>query len=248
MYMNEAASPACVKYISEKYMDSYCNDLIRRFDPSVITRLHPVNIEQLLEKFLGLKIGFENLSDDGSVLGATVFEDDERFPVYGKNRRRPHYIAVKEGTVLCDSSLKELGSNNRYRFTLAHEAGHAIWHGAYMRAQLSAGKKSSACLRCKSDAIRPVSDKRGKTNMPLSSIVEEQASKSALFLLMPKEAVMKLISPMGLCLSRSDALDRIILTAATFRVSEAAARERLLGLGLIKPGVFAGAKRKSLAV
>ena len=118
--------PNCVPYLSGSYIDSFCQDLVRRFDPDVIEKGHPLNIERFITDYLGLNLEVENLSCDLSILGATVFSDTDEFPVYDVRLNEAVYRSAKEGTVFVENELRRRGLSNRYRFTLAHEAGHAI--------------------------------------------------------------------------------------------------------------------------
>ena len=225
--LNVETDANCVPCISNAYIDDFCNGLIRRFEPSVISKLHPVNIEQFVRQFLGLSLKIENLSSDRSILGATTFIDIDRFPVYDPEKRRAKFISAKEGTVFIDRSLTARSKNNRYRFTLAHEAGHAIWHGMYYAARVKEGECKQKSLNCESKYARL------RSAADCSRIIEHQADRSASALLMPRDAVYKLMEPMGECHSYDDAMDRIMYTASLFRVSEAAARIRLVNLGLV---------------
>ena len=227
---NIDTDPYCVPYLSDSYIDDFCNDLIRRFEPGVI-------IEQLVQKFLGYRLIYENLTCDGSILGATMFCNMDCFPVYDAKRRRAKYVSAREGTIYIERALTDAQNNNLYRFTLAHEAGHALWHSIYYRTVNKLRKSNQSYLS--SGTLRP----REKS----IRILEHQADRTAAALLMPKDAVLKLISPMGACLSRSDALDRIIYTSSVFRVSDAAAKRRLTDLGLIDPALCKPVKRARTA-
>ena len=226
--------PNCVPYLSGSYIDSFCQDLVRRFDPDVIEKGHPLNIERFITDYLGLNLEVENLSCDLSILGATVFSDTDEFPVYDVRLNEAVYRSAKEGTVFVENELRRRGLSNRYRFTLAHEAGHAIWHGLYYKTLSRTQRNQIIHLSCtnKNTKLSHRDPAPGRLNS--IQLMEYQANRSANSLLMPAEAVRRLKAGRGECLTRDEAEDRIIMTASVFRVSDAAARYRLEQLGLIE--------------
>ena len=244
MYLNIDTDPQCVPYLSDAYIDTFCNDLIKRFEPSAITQLHPVNIEQFTQRFKGLRLRYEYLSCDGSILGAALFSDTDSFPIFNAKKRQAEYTSAAKGTVFIDKSLTCASKNNRYRFTLAHEAGHMLWHAMYFAAKQKSMSKARNYLTCTNEKITTLSDAHDRTNLSSAQLIEYQANRTASALLMPKEAVFKLISSMGNCTTQDDAIDRVIFTASLFRVSDAAARIRLTELGLIDPELLRTGRRR----
>lgn len=231
-FANYETDPACVPYLSDSYIDSTCEELINRFDPQALNHLHPVNIEQFITRFLGLNLEFDHLSCNGSVLGANVVQDTDLFPVYDPESGRAVFRSALGGTVFADLSLKKAGMLNRCRFTLAHEAGHALWHGMYYRALIKEGKARRAYLSC-TPAVISQSSRQSAEKMSRHDLIERQANRTASALLMPSCAVKRLISTLGECRTKEDLEDRIIITAGTFRVSDEAARIRLEEMGLL---------------
>ncbi|MBR4236170.1 MAG: ImmA/IrrE family metallo-endopeptidase [Clostridia bacterium] len=234
--------PACVPYLSSAYIDSRCGELVRKFDPKAALGLRPLNIEQFITGFLGLRLEFEHLSSDHSVLGAAVFADGE-LPVYDRERGSAVYRRVREDSVFIDPFLTRAGKNNLYRFTLAHEAGHALWHGMYQRARLRAGKTIKPYLSCERQNVTSagadtdrLSDRR--------SLLEYQANRSAAALLMPESAINKLVSSFGEYRTTDEIADLVIFIAGACRVSDKAAACRLKQLGLISES---GEREKILA-
>lgn len=222
---------AFIPYISDKYIDSVCSNLVRRFDPSVFTNPHPVNIALLMKKMLHLNIRYEHLSCDGSVLGLAVFTETDKLPVYNKGHRRAVYTHASENDVFIDMGLTECGKSNRMRFTLAHEAGHILWHKMYYQSRVLAA--SQTVVSCEREDIGVCPDRSMLGRLSKSDLIEYQANRSASALLMPREAVQALFADRPAPRTEDDICDRILLTAGTFRVSDLAARFRLLELGLI---------------
>ena len=141
------------------------------------------------------------------------------------------YRTLTEGTVLADVSLTRAGKNNLYRFTLAHEAGHAIWHGMYYRARMRSGKASRSYLSCEKQSVLDRSDRRA--SVKTHQLLEYQANRSAAALLMPESAVNSLISAFGERRTQDDLSDLVIYIAGACRVSDKAAAYRLRQLGLL---------------
>ena len=243
LYMNIDTDRNCVPCLSGDHIDDFCSDLISRVEPSAISRLHPVNIELLVKRFMGLKIRYEYLSPDGSVLGAAMFTDTDRFPIYDAVKRRTVYTAAAKGTVFIDKSLVSADKNNRYRYTLAHEAGHMLWHGMYFNVRMKENRRTAPYLMCTTADVASSRSLHKHEKLSSAELIERQANRTASALLMPKESLKKFITPMGECMNRSEAEDRILFTASMFRVSSAAARVRLCELGYIDAGTLKGACR-----
>lgn len=234
MYMKPDTNAHGIPFISKDYIDDFCSNLISRFEPSVLSRLHPVNIEQFVQRCLGCRLRYEYLSCDGSILGASMFKDTDAFPIYDPQRRQTVYTRARQGTVFIDKGLTAADKNNLCRFTLAHEAGHMLWHGMYIGEKAKVSKEEPY-LMCTSSDVASAARLHKHEKLSSTALVERQANRSASALLMPKEAVLKLIASIGECRNRNDATNRILCTASLFRVSCTAARMRLTELGLINP-------------
>ena len=84
-------------------------------------------IDQLAGDYLGLRVSFARLSDDGSICGLTAYTDTEYAATY---RGVTRLIPLKANEVLLDSSFMEPGQVRarcgKRRFTLAHECAHQL--------------------------------------------------------------------------------------------------------------------------
>ena len=232
---------ACVPYLSDHYIDSMCNDMIRRFDESVFTSPHPVNIELFIKKALHLNIRYARLSADSNILGVNVFRETDRMPVYSEKSRRAEYVHADEGDIFIENELTLLGRSGRLRFTLAHEAGHALWHRMYFIAR-SNSLRRIASIGCGHEDIGVCPERETLGRMSREELIEYQANKTASCLLMPRDAVNALFKDRPAPETRDDICDMILLTAGTFRVSDVAARYRLMDLGLISRDCFQSKK------
>ena len=84
-------------------------------------------IDWLATDYLGLRVSFARLSDDGSICGLTAYTDTEYAATCQGVTR---LIPLKANEVLLDSSFMEPGQVRarcgKRRFTLAHECAHQI--------------------------------------------------------------------------------------------------------------------------
>lgn len=84
-------------------------------------------IDQLAGDYLGLRVSFARLSDDGSICGLTAYTDTEYAATCQGVTR---LIPLKANEVLLDSSFMEPGQVRsrcgKRRFTLAHECAHQL--------------------------------------------------------------------------------------------------------------------------
>ena len=232
MYINFETDPACVPYLSSAFIDEFCDDLVARFDKGVARDLHPLNIDDFAVNQMGLRLVYENMSCNFSVLGAMLFEDTHLFPVYDPRRGRAEYISAKEGDVVLEKKLLEANQNDRLRYTLAHEVGHALWHGMYYNSLKKSGKALNGYMMCGRDNLRSISEDAARLSR--RRLIEYQANRSASALLMPQSAVKKLCERLGKPETPDEKDDLVIYTAAAFRVSDFAAKIRLRELGMLQ--------------
>lgn len=84
-------------------------------------------IDQLAGDYLGLRVSYARLSEDGSICGLTAYADTEYTATYQGAAR---VIPLKANEVLLDSGFMEPGQVRarcgKRRFTLAHECAHQI--------------------------------------------------------------------------------------------------------------------------
>ncbi len=84
-------------------------------------------IDQLATNYLGLRVTFEKLSNDGKFCGVTAYRDTLlQVKVDGYLR----VICIKQNQIILDSDFMEVGKIKelcgKRRFTLAHEVAHQI--------------------------------------------------------------------------------------------------------------------------
>ena len=137
-------------------------------------------IDQFASEYLGLKVSFIHLSDDGNLCGLTAYEDTEYiFEENGKIRSIP----LKRNEVLLDRSFIEPGNVKmlcgKRRFTLAHECAHQILF------QLESDEQKASCRKLYAER-RPYSLRDLKTNEDWN---EWQANALGAAILMPKDEI-----------------------------------------------------------
>lgn len=106
--------------------------IIRDYDNSLLTNPGPLNVDDFVEFYLGYDIEEVYLSNDLCYYGRCVFYDEEVIPIYLPDEGKHDYIWDRSETILIDAQLSENPTKeNLRRFTLMHEAGHAILHPRY---------------------------------------------------------------------------------------------------------------------
>lgn len=89
-------------------------------------------MDDFVEFYLKLDIEEVFLSHNLCYLGGCVFQDDEVIPIYLPDKEEINYLVGRRNTILIDAQLSEEPKmKNLRRFTLMHEASHAILHRRY---------------------------------------------------------------------------------------------------------------------
>lgn len=127
-----------------------------------------IPIEEIMETHYRLNIDYCYITNNGRVLGKTIF-DDGITPYYDMDNHEYQFMPVKAGTVIIDATLLE-DKEGRLRFTLAHELGHWLLHK-----HLFQGSGTSPANLSKEQ----------------DTLAERQANQIAVYLLMPKGIVKK---------------------------------------------------------
>jgi Zn-dependent peptidase ImmA (M78 family) len=221
--------------------------ILADYDRRLKTESAVVDVEHLAEVYLELEMDYQDLSNNGSVLGMMVFGDSP-VPVYDGENDRAKEIWAHEGTIIIDNSLLLGRQIRRGRFTVGHEVAHWLLHRPYFSAnawQLSLlGQWEQSFVRCRQGDIGA----RRRQLVTDDDWMEWQADSFSSALLMPKQAFIKIVQERfrlvgieGGCYVWgtdgsldlwTDYLSREM--ADLFEVSLTAARIRLENLGLIR--------------
>lgn len=209
-------------------IDQLANYLALDFCPDIVEHPRPIDLDRFIEQYLGFGFDIQYLSHCGCYLGVTVFRAMP-FPVYNMETFKPELTYVPDNTIIIDEMLYQKmemdGHEGRFRFTQAHECGHAVMHSEFFKKAAQSLKEARESLAAYSigecSSLMPVN--------PESALAEHQANKFASCLLMPKDAINKLLED---CVTPIwDDIDKLALVRETFNVSWPSAFYRLKDLG-----------------
>ncbi len=227
-----------VPILSGKEINKIAEQYLIDYSPDVLPHPQALNIEALLEKYLGLQLDFQYLSHDCRYLGMTVFNDTDRVIIYSPERNMADYIHADHGTVIIDPNLLEDHQEHRYRFTLGHEGGHWIFHKAYYGYdpdQLTLFELNEPYIQCRDTNVNYL--RSNTRNWDESRWMEWQADKFSAAILMPESSVKYLLGQNKAFYSPSDVYSVVKEIAQVFNVSEQAAYLRLCDLQIITRSV-----------
>lgn len=113
--------------IAEAVMHDFNKYFFGDRDESIKRFMQATPIDQFASDFLGLKVSFTRLSQDGSICGLTAYADTE-YVLEDDNEKRT--TPLRQNQILLDESFIQPGQVHRLcgkrRFTLAHECAHQI--------------------------------------------------------------------------------------------------------------------------
>lgn len=234
-------------------IDIIAETMLKDYNPELLSTPQPVDIELLMQDYLKLYVEYQYLSNNESILGMMVFHNMNGIVVYEPENDGIKRINAKANTVIIDNSLLEQSQRNRYRFTMAHEAGHATLHQLYFTRQMndmaSAARLGSyaseirRCVKCRAVDVN-VKSRLLETD---DDWMEWQANAFASAILLPKSMVFKVTEdckrryPTFCDKPASTVYEQYI--AGIFDVSREAARCRLNQLG-----IYTDAQRTAMTV
>lgn len=214
--------------LTNKEIELLADQMAIEFCPDIVDNPQPLDVDLFIE-FLGFTLDYRYLSHCLCYLGVTVFRK-MMFPTFNIETFRPELTCVDENTIIIDEGLYHQmecdGHEGRYRFTGAHECGHAIMHPDFYARQaesIQSAERSLAAYHsgeCES-AIPVLSD---------SDLAEKQANHFASCLLMPRSSILNLLEATVDPLCWED-IDIIRLVKETYNVSWPSAFYRLKQLG-----------------
>ena len=164
-------------YLSYEDMEIIGQSVLHDYAKSISI---PVDINSFAQNYLGLKVLYRKLSDNGRILGLTTYKGAViALPVAGGSV----LCSVPEDTILLDERLLHDCNHRRERFTLAHECAHHIL--ARMEA-----KEAGRNLNRDTTPGQVLSCRKLKTT---NDWMEWQANSLASILLVPKYELAELI-------------------------------------------------------
>lgn len=223
------------KVYSKTQLEANANELNGRFDKERLEKAKPIDVYDVLE-FIGADVDWKYLSNDQSVLGATVFCDGI-LPVFEKENDKfvAKNIYVNAGTIIIDIGLDESSNVGRKNFTVMHEVFHFLYH------KKSFTKRNGGLKKVlETDIFRSYEEK--KKGMTAIEILEWQANYMAAAFLIPKNALVNEINNLLLgSIVDSDNIRPMILRKSTiekladkFSVSYQAMIYRMQSLNILR--------------
>ena len=217
------------KYLSKKDIENEATLFLNQYYPISLIKPSILNLEDIIESKLNLKLEYQQLDEKGNVLGMTVFKTGY-LPVISENQEIEKIVA-QQGTIILNSILADdIKQQNRYQFTLAHEIGHWI----LQRKELLYDENQTSLF----DTIQDLSEKDSikclnrSVNPEYNTLItdldwlEWQANYFASAILMPKIIFLKELSKLNFCTEEN----RILELSKIFGVSKQAVRNRINSL------------------
>lgn len=173
-----------VKEYSDSQLDSFGDELNRRFDSSRLQDAKNLDVYDVVE-FIGCTPDWKYITPDQSILGMTVFETTSFYewdkPTYIKGDL-PKEILLEKGTILIDRTLNEGNRQSQLveNFTVIHECFHWLMHKKYFELP-----DVGIIQWCTEECIL----RENLIQNDIIRILEHQANRCAASFLMPRKAV-----------------------------------------------------------
>ena len=228
-----------IPILTKAEIDEIAEGFVLDFCPEAMCIPQPINVDLFIEKYLGLTLDYQYLSNDARYLGMTVFNDTSKIIVFLPKECRADYYYASAGTVIIDNTLTKEDQLNRYRYTCGHEAGHWIFHRSYYNHdpnQLSLFEVDTPYIKCRE--LFPEDFSRELRAWDDEKWMEWHADKFSSCFLMPRTAVLKITE--SKMVTGDNEMEIIMLISRTFKVSYEAAAYRLMELGIIRSNDYDG--------
>lgn len=222
-----------VPILSKNDIDFFAEAYVKDFQPEALVTPMEFNIDLFVEEYLELVVDYQYLSCDLRYLGMTIFNDTHKVIIFDPARNQADYISANAGTVIIDNSLLQDSQEHRYRYTMAHESAHWIFHKAYFGYdpnQLSLFDLDVPFIQCR-DINKDYYHIRDTKNWDDHKWMEWHADKFASAILMPKSSI-EIFIQSNPSLNTPNAI--ISGVVYKYTVSAEAATYRLSDLGIIK--------------
>ena len=125
----------CIKYkrngipvLSKKQIDAIAEGIVRELMPQNFENVpDATNLQLMWKEMDGWHYAGKYLSSDGSLLGLASFQGGT-IMTFDESRRRSVSFRMPPKTILVDKRLYDPHYEHTFRFTFAHEVGHALFH------------------------------------------------------------------------------------------------------------------------
>lgn len=222
----------CKKY-SQEQLESEAEQLLEKFDPTLLSVPKIFDVYSVIEKCLGVDYSWQYIRPDQKILGLTAFRDGYVWvspTPYFYDGITPIKINLSKGEIVIERTLTENSNSGRENFTVMHEVFHQVIHK-----DIFCNATGEFIHETTASALSGTNH-RLKTNL---DFIEYQANACAAAFLMPRKTVPSIwrrISgydyPVSERFVRSQTIQDI---AERYQVSKQAMQYRLFHLGLIKP-------------
>ena len=217
-----------IPYLSRQFLEQMTEPITRVYfqsTPRSDGLLPPVDMTDLAERILRLRVQYFRLCDNGTILGLTAFaEFDLEFDLVDGTTECLH---LRGNDIVIDSALQTTGKRGRRNFTVGHEAAHHILYRRFPN------EYGPVCHRQAYILYRSTRDQHNRA--------EWQADSMASTLLMPRALVFDCMRYFGLGtrievlnrIFRSEEFDKFVQMANYMGVSKQALCIRLKQLNLL---------------
>ena len=218
--------------------------LLRDYNPALFDKPQALDVEDFAENYLGLRLHYDNLSNDGSIWGRMVFYDTQ-VPIYVPEQKRADFSPVEGGTVLIDNSLLEAERYREFNSTMMHECGHKIYHTQYYRKEdppsislLTAARKQIPATACRDVDVQGTRIGGQRLLVSDQDWLEHHAKFFSSSALMPASMVKRVYEEseveknMGYYEGKGIEIEFVLELMHIFRVSGQSANIRIRQLGL----------------
>lgn len=183
------------KYNTDKYglyvikkldIEFEIEELLKRYDPDLLSKPMELDIEDFTENFLHLNLEYHSLSSNEKYFGAFAFNDGY-IDTYDDNIAKKIFIKAK--TVIIDPIILKAGEH-LHRFTLGHEDSHFIFQYDAYKNEITIDKEQSQSL----NELLYYSHSEKRLLKTKDDWAEWQANYASGCLLMNRSASLKLLS------------------------------------------------------
>lgn len=217
--------------ITNDEIDVLGERLVGDFSPLSTLVPQEIDIDRFVSKYMKMTQDFHYLSHCGIYLGMTVFQNTDYLPVYDQELNSAKFVHADAGTIIIDNTLLSETQEHRYRFTMGHEAGHAILHTSYFLNKIGV-EDEKPYVQCRADYYSAI----GAVETHFWSDAqraEQQANRLSAAILMPKSAVKILLARTPNRGQRNWIEKAVQKLVETFNISPEAAFYRLKALDYI---------------
>ena len=117
-----------IPILGRKQIDVMAEDIVRNLMPQNFEAVpDATNLQSLWKAMGGWHYAGKYLSRDGSLLGLASFQGGTLLTL-DESRTQAEPFQIKPNTILVDKGLYDPHFEHMFRFTFAHEAGHALLH------------------------------------------------------------------------------------------------------------------------